>query len=476
MKYSKNCKRCGGKSMYQIGGPAPLPTLQQANMEAKRFATARGLVSGENTYVDHVPQYLTPQGTPFNSQAGVTSTFVPPSITRDQIQANNEGIYSYPDPNTGDLIPVNSSVLSLPRFQNKGSIYSRTPAAYAMRMKGGYLRRMQQGGLHGIPQESQDEMIQRSLSEFNTANPTQPGELPVTADPIQDMINKGLLDTPNNYSNPQQWYNDVNQPGTHQGNMDVQFNPQLLGAGIMQGTNLLSEVSGRVARGRQNQYDYKQQTALGQMNPIQASDFQPSPYSLYAKYGGKLKTYQQGGIAQKAYYDRMKTLPQAAPSYNFSALQNNPNEMDSTMYGIQFQEMLQNDPTALYNYAMYQKYGTAMKNPNGGSTDMGIYNSDTNRINAYQDALSQQGKAGAAMISPMSYRPEMKYNKSVAPLGYRRTLSDLPKQKKGGNWIQGAINPAHKGWCTPLSNPHCTGARRRLALTFKKHHGFHKKK
>ena len=37
------------------------------------------------------------------------------------------------------------------------------------------------------------------------------------------------------------------------------------------------------------------------------------------------------------------------------------------------------------------------------------------------------------------------------------------------------INPKHKGWCTPLSNPKCTGHRRALAITLKKHHGFHKK-
>jgi len=37
------------------------------------------------------------------------------------------------------------------------------------------------------------------------------------------------------------------------------------------------------------------------------------------------------------------------------------------------------------------------------------------------------------------------------------------------------INPAHKGFCTPMSKATCTGARRRLALTLKKHHGFHKK-
>lgn len=46
--------------------------------------------------------------------------------------------------------------------------------------------------------------------------------------------------------------------------------------------------------------------------------------------------------------------------------------------------------------------------------------------------------------------------------------------KKGGNWIQGAVNPAHKGYCTPMTKATCTPARKRFAMTMKKHHGFHK--
>ncbi len=46
--------------------------------------------------------------------------------------------------------------------------------------------------------------------------------------------------------------------------------------------------------------------------------------------------------------------------------------------------------------------------------------------------------------------------------------------KSGGkHWIQGAINPKHKGFCTPITKSTCTGHRRALAMTFKKHHGFH---
>jgi hypothetical protein len=44
--------------------------------------------------------------------------------------------------------------------------------------------------------------------------------------------------------------------------------------------------------------------------------------------------------------------------------------------------------------------------------------------------------------------------------------------KKGGstdkNWIQKAVNPKHKGYCTPMSKPTCTPKRKALARTFKK--------
>tara|TARA_R110000822_G_scaffold1267_4_gene5694 strand:+ start:2501 stop:2992 length:492 start_codon:yes stop_codon:yes gene_type:complete len=44
--------------------------------------------------------------------------------------------------------------------------------------------------------------------------------------------------------------------------------------------------------------------------------------------------------------------------------------------------------------------------------------------------------------------------------------------KKGGsndkNWIQKAVNPKHKGYCTPMSKPTCTPKRAALARTFKK--------
>jgi hypothetical protein len=43
--------------------------------------------------------------------------------------------------------------------------------------------------------------------------------------------------------------------------------------------------------------------------------------------------------------------------------------------------------------------------------------------------------------------------------------------KKGGTdkkWIQKAVDPKHKGYCTPMTKKTCTPARKALARTFKK--------
>jgi hypothetical protein len=48
----------------------------------------------------------------------------------------------------------------------------------------------------------------------------------------------------------------------------------------------------------------------------------------------------------------------------------------------------------------------------------------------------------------------------------------LPLEEK--NWIQGAIKPSHKGYCTPMTKKTCTGRRKALAKRFKHgdlHHG-----
>jgi len=42
------------------------------------------------------------------------------------------------------------------------------------------------------------------------------------------------------------------------------------------------------------------------------------------------------------------------------------------------------------------------------------------------------------------------------------------KKAKDGKWIQKAVNPAHKGYCTPMTKSTCTPKRKALAVTLKK--------
>ena len=41
-------------------------------------------------------------------------------------------------------------------------------------------------------------------------------------------------------------------------------------------------------------------------------------------------------------------------------------------------------------------------------------------------------------------------------------------EKKDKKWIQKAVNPKHKCYCTPLTKKTCTPKRKALAITFKK--------
>ncbi len=41
-------------------------------------------------------------------------------------------------------------------------------------------------------------------------------------------------------------------------------------------------------------------------------------------------------------------------------------------------------------------------------------------------------------------------------------------KKKDDKWIQKAVNPKHKGYCTPVTKKTCTPKRKALAMTLKK--------
>lgn len=43
----------------------------------------------------------------------------------------------------------------------------------------------------------------------------------------------------------------------------------------------------------------------------------------------------------------------------------------------------------------------------------------------------------------------------------------MATKKKDDKWIQKAVNPKHKGYCTPITKKTCTPKRKALARTFK---------
>ena len=90
--------------------------------------------------------------------------------------------------------------------------------------------------------------------------------------------------------------------------------------------------------------------------------------------------------------------------------------------------------------------------------------------NAGQTSLTLQHDT-----SPRSgFKPALGANRDGYPMG------GIPIQgfrsggrigfKKGTDrkWIQKAVNPKHKGYCTPMTKKTCTPARKALARTFKK--------
>jgi hypothetical protein len=62
------------------------------------------------------------------------------------------------------------------------------------------------------------------------------------------------------------------------------------------------------------------------------------------------------------------------------------------------------------------------------------------------------------------------YNKSIdmETLGQVIEKEMAAPVSEDKQWIQKAVNPAHKGYCTPMSKSTCTPARKALAMRFKK--------
>lgn len=255
-------------------------------------------------------------------------------------------------------------------------------------------------------------------SLFRPSDIISPNEMPPYQEPnqsypyldrIEEGIAQGVIEPKKadgsdeqQTANEQYWgYKGI--PEVKNPQMQNNMTPQALGIGLGRFTNLLSEISGRIERGRQNKRDYREQTSLGKFNPMPSSNFQPNPYSLYAKYGGKLKDYQQGGKLTPNY-----------PSMNF--FQNKPlNGSDSAYYRYAFGAGANNPDSALDAAAtITASQANYMVNKNVADYDRGLLDLMELKDAGLRDGANQQQKMKAnAMYNqftafPVSRKP-MKY-------------------------------------------------------------------
>lgn len=88
-----------------------------------------------------------------------------------------------------------------------------------------------------------------------------------------------------------------------------------------------------------------------------------------------------------------------------------------------------------------------------------------------------KNQASLALFNEQESLKQSKIDSYTKRLGGKMEVNNdgQPEYKSGGkHWIQKAVNPKHKGFCTPMTKATCTPHRKALAMTFKKHHGFHK--
>ena len=114
----------------------------------------------------------------------------------------------------------------------------------------------------------------------------------------------------------------------------------------------------------------------------------------------------------------------------------------------------------------------------GGETDFDF--SGYPQTSKYRKALTKHEKKFPKLTKNIEYNVSKlvpKYEKGphkVKPSPrhtQKRADGGRIEFKRGGspkNWIQKAVNPKHKGFCTPMTKKTCTPRRKALARTFKK--------
>jgi hypothetical protein len=140
------------------------------------------------------------------------------------------------------------------------------------------------------------------------------------------------------------------------------------------------------------------------------------------------------------------------------ALKDNLNTTDTELSGTTFDNGGKLDiPQGMDKYVLSKKNGTAKQY--------------TSLKSKYKHRLNDDGTPNDVLSGVGYYNDLAKIvidNERI-----KKGLNDGSLEFKKGGWIQKAVNPAHKGYCTPMTKKTCTPRRKAFAETMKKHHGFH---
>lgn len=166
--------------------------------------------------------------------------------------------------------------------------------------KGGCKMKMQRAGLFYEQQQREEQRQQINNIAKSLQIPPEEATVPPPdmsdwwkpqQNRIEEGVNKGIITAPVVEGVPQKkWYEYItDEPEEKEKKKYSPDTLRAIGLSMMALRTGVGEIAGRVERGRQNRFDWMNQASLGQLNPMPTDDFQPNPYSLYAKYGGNLK-------------------------------------------------------------------------------------------------------------------------------------------------------------------------------------------
>jgi hypothetical protein len=88
----------------------------------------------------------------------------------------------------------------------------------------------------------------------------------------------------------------------------------------------------------------------------------------------------------------------------------------------------------------------------------------TPMYNALTSVLTEKKKAKDKKGKEVFTDPS--YGETAGKMQYRNTMGK--PMKEDSDWIQKAVDPKHKGYCTPMTKSTCTPPRKALAKRFKK--------